>query len=91
MYHLQMCIPGLDKNDVNVSSIYNSQGEMDTEDANHDLLKLPEHVDDPYLDRDLKNGILGFRYENKKEIVIVYSSIEAKTFCMILHLKHMRN
>ena len=42
--------------------------------------QLPEHVDNPFLNTDIKNGVLGFRYENKNAKVTVYSNVETKHF-----------
>ena len=53
---------------------------------------IPEHVDNPFLDRNLKTGILGFTYENRNQgLTIVYSSVEAKTFCKIMKIVPVRN
>ena len=51
---------------------------------------LPEHVDNPYLNRSIPHGVLGFRYENKNATIIVYSSVETKTFYYIMQLKPLR-
>ena len=74
-----------------VSSVYNSHGEIETEvQTNNIPVDLPEHVDWPFLNRDVPRGVLGFRYETKTNMLIVYSSVETKTFCMIMHLSPMR-
>ena len=52
--------------------------------------ELPEHNDSISIDRDLHTGILGFRYENKNEELIVYSSPEAKTLCIMMRKKPMK-
>ena len=39
-----------------------------------------------FLNRNVITGILGFRYETKNEMFIIYSPVEAKTFCMIMQL-----
>ena len=51
---------------------------------------VPEHVDNPFINRNIQRGILGFRYETKNCNFVVYSSIEAKTFCMIMGLEVIR-
>ena len=52
---------------------------------------IPEHCDNPLLNRNLKNGALGFRYENKKDgMTVVYSSAEAKTFCMLMRISPLK-
>ena len=71
-----------------ISSVYNSDGQLvdvASEDINE--LELPEHVDNLLLNRNVHTGLLGFRYETKDTKIIVYTSIEAKTFCMIMDLK----
>ena len=75
-----------------VCNVYNSDGEISEINGkdNVNLCNLPEHVDDPYLDRNIQNGVLGFRYETKQSLIIVYSSIEAKTFCMLMRLDPLR-
>ena len=71
--------------------MYTSNGELINEGQNHTVDhivdNLPEHVDDPFLNRHVLKGILGFQYKNKDTQIIVYSSIENKTFCMIMQLK----
>ena len=52
---------------------------------------LPEHVDNAFLDRNVQKGILGFRYETKQSSFVVYSSIECKTFCLIMQLTPLKN
>ena len=87
---LQMCF-GSPKNDENdVSSVYDRNGEMSNEEHNHTPIDLVEHNDNPFLNRHVQYGILGFRYETKNESILVYSSVEAKTFCMIMRLGPMK-
>ena len=69
-----------------VCSIYNQDGEINVNANNETTLELPEHNDDPFLNRNVQYGILGFRYETQNSVLIVYTSIQAKTFCMIMHL-----
>ena len=76
----------LSKKRKQVSSVYNSDGELIDEKQNDTEIDLPEHVDNLILNRNVHNGTLGFRYKNKDATVIVYSSIEARTFCLIMHL-----
>ena len=73
-----------------VSSIFNSNGELVEDEVIETTANLPEHIDNPTLNRDLRNGVLGFRYENKKDVLIVYISLEAKTFCILMKIKPMR-
>ena len=73
------------ENSKNVKSVCTSDIDGTSEDEY--LVELPEHVDNLLLNRDVHRGILGFRYETKDTEIIVYTSIEAKTFCMIMQLK----
>ena len=83
------CGPKKVKRDV--SSVYDSHGEMNTDEENETLSELPEHSDDPFLNRHVQYGVLGFRYETKDVAFTVYSSIESKTFCIIMKLSAMKN
>ena len=71
-----------------IASVYESDGNLNltTEDTLN-LNKLPEHADNLFLNRDVYKGLLGFRYETKDTKIIVYTSIEAKTFCILMNLK----
>ena len=40
-------------------------GEIIAEEQSHTKEDLPEHNDDPFLNRHVQYGTLGFRYENK--------------------------
>ena len=52
---------------------------------------IPEHSDNPFLNRNLTKGILGFLYENKADgITLVYSSLEAKTFCKLMSISPLK-
>ena len=51
------------------------------------LFPLPEHDDNPFINRDLRYGILGFVYENKDQVIVVYTSLAAKTFCQMMRIK----
>ena len=73
-----------------VSSIFNSNGELVEDEVIETTANLPEHIDNPTLNRDLRNGVLGFQYENKEDVLIVYTSLEAKTFCILMKIKPMR-
>ena len=69
-------------NRKDIASVFNSddqQVNLSSED-NLNLNELPEHVDNLLLNRNVHKGILGFRYETKDIEIIVYTSIEAKTF-----------
>ena len=54
---------------------------------NNTVLPVPEHVDSILVPPNLKNDILGFRYETKNDVITVYTSPEAKTFCMLMGIK----
>ena len=78
-----MCFSGLQSKKANVCNTFNSDGGISEEPINNEL---PEHVDNIYLNRNVKTGVLGFRYETKNSTIIVYSSIETKTFCYIMKI-----
>ena len=69
-----------------VHKLLNSDGEIISDESNEHYVDLPEHVDNPYLNRNVQKGILGFRYEMKSSMLVVYSSVEAKTFCTLMRL-----
>ena len=73
-----------------VHKVHNSGGEVNKINQNDTYLNIHEHVDDPLLNRNLRTGILGFRYEMKKSTIIIYLSIEAKTFCMLMRIEPLR-
>ena len=86
----QMCFGGKISNRDKLNSVFNSAGEIENDEDQNKDQNIPEHVDNPFLNRNVHNGILGFRYETKTEKFVVYSSIEAKTFCMIMQLKPLK-
>ena len=77
-------------NKSKVYSVHNSNGEINSDEENDHHVELPKHVDDPFLNRNVKRGTLGFRYETKNEMLLVYSSLEAKTFCILMSLSPLR-
>ena len=77
------CCKNVEKHSV--KSIQNS------EETNLPAPDLPEHVDNAYLNRNVQTGILGFRYETKNSNFIIYSSVEAMTFCILMNLKPLCN
>ena len=85
-----MCCGAKKVKNHQVQNIYSADGEITAEKQNEHCLNLPEHVDDPYLNRNVRTGILGFRYETKNSSIVVYSSVEAKTFCMLMRLELLR-
>ena len=71
-----------------VQSVYSSDTEIPSQDNGENLENLPEHVDNLLLNRDIfKNGILGFRYETKDVVIMSYTSVEAKTFCLLMRIR----
>ena len=74
------------KKKVKVRSVYSLDGELIANENTDITRELPEHNDDPSLNRNVQYRVLGFRYENKNETIMVYSSVEAKTFCMLMRL-----
>ena len=73
-----------------IKSVHNSNGEIN-EESNEATSDLPEHFDNAFLNRHVQTGILGFYYETRNTSFLVYSSVEAKTFCMLMKLKPMLN
>ena len=55
--------------------------------VNNTVLPVLEHSDNVLIAPNLKNGVLGFRYETKNDVIITYSSPEAKAFCMLMKIK----
>ena len=75
-----------------IESVYDSDGQLvEVASQEDNINQLPEHVDNLLLNRNVHKGLLGFRYETKDTKIIVYTSIEAKTFCMIMDLKPIPN
>ena len=70
-----------------VHNVYNLNGEISYDEFA--TLDLPKHVNNAFLNRNVQKDILGFRYETKTDKWIVYSSVEAKTFCMIMQISAM--
>ena len=71
-----------------VYSVHETQGEISEQ---PEEFHFPHHVDNPLLKTDLKTGILGFYYETKKCLFLVYLTVECKTFCYIMKLTPMKN
>ena len=85
-----MCCSGKQRHSRTVEKHFNSDGQINWDEENENEIDLPEHVDNLLLNRNVHNGVLGFRYENKDELIIVYSSIEAKTFSMIMQITPLK-
>ena len=84
-----MCCGCVKVKNSSVYKFYDTDGELNFQDSTIDSSELPERVDNALLNRNLQTGILGFRYETKNATLIVYSSIEAKTFCILMNLMPM--
>ena len=68
-----------------VSSVYDANGEISTNEQ--EIFDLPQHADYALLNTDVLTGILGFHYETKDTVIVVYSTVETKTFCYIMQIK----
>ena len=70
------------------TEILKSIEELESMDSSQEVPHdLPEHSDNPFINRNLVNGILGYRYENKTDgMTIIYTSLEAKTFCKLMQI-----
>ena len=74
-----------------VHKVHNSDGVYDPQEPNQNFgVDLPEHADNALLNTNVQTGILGFRYETKNSSLLVYSSIETKTFCYIMQLTPLK-
>ena len=67
-----------------VCSVYDANGEISTNEQ--EIFDLPQH-DYALLNTDVLTGILGFHYETKDTVIVVYSTVETKTFCYIMQIK----
>ena len=82
-----MCCWSKNQTSEQVSRVYNSEGEIETDDQNTYESNLPQHADYALLNTDVLSGILGFHYETKDTVIVIYSTVETKTFCYIMQLK----
>ena len=81
-----MCIGHITR-DISVSFTeqYSIAGDTQSSSKHYIPDDIPEHCDNPFLNRDVVKGILGFRYENKVDgQIVVYTSLEAKTYCKLM-------
>ena len=85
---LQMCCLSSEQK---VYKLHESEGKDPSDEAQSQIPELPEHVDNPFINRDLQKGILGFRYETKNAEFTVYSSSAAKTFCTLMKISPIKN
>ena len=82
-----MCFSGPGLKTFEVYKVYNREGVISDQPSENNV---PEHADYPLLNTNVKNGILGFRYETKISSIIVYSNVECKTFCYIMQLTPLK-
>ena len=87
---VDMCCSCNKSKSSKVYKVHDTNGDVMNVEQTDNLENLPEHVDNPHLNRNVQNGILGFRYENRKCTIIVYSSVEARTFCILMKIKPLR-
>ena len=79
------------KKDTKVYSVHTVNGKIQPDEPSlNQYSEIPEHVDNGLLNRNVHKGILGFRYETKDTSFVVYTSVEAKTFCYIMQLKPLK-
>ena len=74
-----MCIAKRPDHRTNLQAKYDEQDGSVNENvqSNHIPNDIPEHVDNPFINTDIEEGILGFVYETKDESVTVWTSEEA--------------
>ena len=46
------------------------------------LLDLPEHVDNPFVHKEIEHGILGHIYETKDQIITVWNNCNDSEICL---------
>ena len=73
-----------------MKQVYDADGDLN-ENSTEIETDVPQHVDNPVLNSSIPHGILGFFYETKDSTILVYSTIETKTFCYIMQLKPVSN
>ena len=74
---------------------YLNKNKVTQEQSNNSSDSIPkdiqEHSERPFLNTNLKSGILGFRYENKTDgLTVIYSSVEAKTLCILMKISPLK-
>ena len=79
-----MCLPNIRKVSNTVKCVFNQEEEINEINVHPEL---PEHFDNPFINKHLVKGILGFYYENKNGGHLIYRSPEAKTFCYLMSIK----
>ena len=86
-----MCLYKNKNRESKLIPFYNSDGEITVNEVKIDTDSLPEHVDDPFLNTHVQyDGVLGFRYKTKMSTFTVYSTVETKTFCILMKLEPLR-
>ena len=86
-----MCFCTISKQHKTVYKVVASNGDSIVDPQLHLPSNLPNHWDNPYLNTTLPNGILGFFYENKDSTVTVHTSVESRTFCILMKIEPIAN
>ena len=75
-----------------VEKVIDTSGQLiaDNNSNNSGIDTFPTHVDNPFLNTDVKSGILGFRYETKSDSITIYSNVQTKTFCLIMGIEPLK-
>ena len=79
-----MCFPNvLSSPKQNICPHFDENGAINERSNLNNVVRdgIEEHVDSPFLNKDLDDGILGFIYKNADEIIIVWTSKEAEEMC----------
>ena len=85
-----MCLANCSSVSGTISIPQSNETSLDNSALDDTINSLPEHVDDPFLNRDVVKGILGFYYETKSDSLIVYSTPESKTFALLMKIKPLK-
>ena len=74
-----MCFAKCTKYRQDLSPMHNKDGTVNDDKTTELIIpeEIPEHNDNPNLNRDLESGILAFIYESRDEVMIVWTSDEA--------------
>ena len=75
-----MCFAKRSEYRKDLSPMHNKDGTVNDDINTSKLLipeDLPEHIDNPTLNKDLETGILALIYETRDEVTIVWTSDEA--------------
>ena len=77
-----MCFPNSKPTQKDVMNKYNEDGTVNDSYSENDKKNdipdnLPTHIENPHLNCDLEDGIHAFVYENRDEVIMVFTSDEA--------------